>query len=238
MKQGKKRDSRRKAAADVDMSTRDRATFVVNMFREFPEKAFALKQLVAATGDNSREARYAVREIAEKLVEEGVADRCGRDKYRLAVAQLPRYEGVVDMVSSGAAYVRVEELEKDIFVNPRNTNYALDGDRVEVALQRKAHRAGDNPEGVITAVLERSGKRYVGVAEVTRSAIFVHPDSRKLPMDIYFSRREGMKVNDGDKVVFRIDEWREGDKSPRGVLLDVLGRTGDNDTEIDRKSVV
>ena len=59
MKQGKKRDSRRKAAADVDMSTRDRATFVVNMFREFPEKAFALKQLVAATGDNSREARYA-----------------------------------------------------------------------------------------------------------------------------------------------------------------------------------
>ncbi len=232
MKQGKKRDSRRKAAADVDMSTRDRATFVVNMFREFPEKAFALKQLVAATGDNSREARYAVREIAEKLVEEGVADRCGRDKYRLAVAQLPRYEGVVDMVSSGAAYVRVEELEKDIFVNPRNTNYALDGDRVEVALQRKAHRAGDNPEGVITAVLERSGKRYVGVAEVTRSAIFVHPDSRKLPMDIYFSRREGMKVNDGDKVVFRIDEWREGDKSPRGVLLDVLGRTGDNDTEM------
>jgi ribonuclease R len=37
--------------------------------------------------------------------------------------------------------------------------------------------------------LERSRKQYVGVAEVSRTAIFVRPDSRKLPMDIFFSRK-------------------------------------------------
>ena len=44
MKQGKKRDSRRGASANADVSARDREAFVVNMFREFPERAFALKQ--------------------------------------------------------------------------------------------------------------------------------------------------------------------------------------------------
>ncbi|MBR6561331.1 MAG: ribonuclease R, partial [Alistipes sp.] len=120
----------------------------------------------------------------------------------------------------------------DIYVNQRNTRCALDGDRVEVVLQRQPYREGDNPEGAITKVLERSKRQYVGVAEVSRSAIFVHPDSRKLQMDIFFSRKLYPEVKDGDKVVFRIEDWREGDRSPRGVIVDVLGRQGDNDVEM------
>ena len=166
-----------------------RSAFVVNMFREFPDRVFSLKQLSSASGGNTREGRYIVRDIVEELVAEGVVECHGRDKYQLSMAQLPRYEGVVDMIGSGAAYVRVEELETDIYVNQRNTNYALDGDRVEVVLQRQAHREGDHPEGAIVAVLERSSKQYVGVAEVSRVAIFVRSDSRKLPFDIFFPRK-------------------------------------------------
>ncbi len=232
MRQRKKKDSQRPSSPHGERSVQDRRAFIVNMFREFPERSFSLKQLTSASGGNSREARYAVRDMVETLVKEGVVEARGREKYQLSMAQLPRYEGIVDMVGSGAAYVCVEELENDIYVSQRNTGCALDGDRVEVALQRQSHRAGDNPEGVVTAVLERSGKRYVGVAEVSRSAVFVHPDSRKLPMDVFFPRKECPTVNDGDKVVFRIADWREGDKSPRGELIDVLGRTGDNDTEM------
>ena len=229
---GKKRDSRREKSKGRNDGVNVRAAFVVNMFREFPDRIFSIKQLVAASGGNSRDARYVVRDVVESLVEGGVVVRHGHDKYQLSMEQLPHYEGVVDMIGSGAAYVKVEELDSDIYVNHRNMNCALDGDRVEVVLHRPSQREGDNPEGAITAVLERSNKQYVGIAEVSRSAIFVQPDSRKLPMDIFFSRKEYPRVNDGDKVVFRITDWREGDKSPRGVITDVLGPVGDNDTEM------
>ena len=229
---GKKRESRRDNGRGRNDGMSVRAAFVVNMFREFPDRIFSIKQLVAASGGNSRDARYVVRDVVDGLVESGVVVRHGHDKYQLSMEQLPHYEGVVDMIGSGAAYVKVEELDSDIYVNHRNMNCALDGDRVEVVLHRPSQREGDNPEGAITAVLERSNKQYVGIAEVSRSAIFVQPDSRKLPMDIFFSRKEYPRVNDGDKVVFRITDWREGDRSPRGVITDILGPVGDNDTEM------
>ena len=227
----KRKGTRREPASRVD-SMSVRSAFIVNMFREFPERVFSMKQLASASGGNTKEGRYMVRDIVEALVQGGVVESHGRDKFQLSPSQLPSYQGVVDLAVSGAAYVRVEELDCDIYVNQRNTRCALDGDKVEVVLQRQPHREGDNPEGVITKILERSKRQYVGVAEVSRSAIFVHPDSRKLPMDIFFSRKLYPDVKDGDKVVFRIEEWREGDRSPRGVIVDVLGRQGDNDVEM------
>ena len=227
----KRKGTRREPASRVD-SMSVRSAFIVNMFREFPERVFSMKQLASASGGNTKEGRYMVRDIVEALVQGGVVESHGRDKFQLSPSQLPSYQGVVDLAVSGAAYVRVEELDCDIYVNQRNTRCALDGDKVEVVLQRQPHREGDNPEGVITKILERSKRQYVGVAEVSRAAIFVHPDSRKLPMDIFFSRKLYPDVKDGDKVVFRIEEWREGDRSPRGVIVDVLGRQGDNDVEM------
>ena len=233
MRGTKRRGQRREKGATPRVDSKQmRAAFIINMFREFPDREFSMKQLVSASGGNTKEARYMVRDLVEALVEQGVVVRHSREKYQLSTSQLPHYEGIVDMVASGAAYVRVEELESDIYVNQRNVNYALEGDRVEVVLQRQALRAGDNPEGAITKVLERSNKQYVGVAEVSRAAIFVRPDARKLPMDIFFTRKDYPQVKDGDKVVFRISDWHEGMRSPRGVIVDVLGQVGDNDTEM------
>ena len=233
MRESKRKGLRREKGTAPHMDSKQmRAAFIINMFREFPDREFSLKQLVSASGGNSKEARYLVRDLVDALVEQGVVDRIARDKFQLSTSQLPHYEGTVDMVASGAAYVKVEELESDIYVNQRNVNYALEGDRVEVVLQRQALRAGDNPEGAIIKVLERSNKQYVGVAEVSRAAIFVRPDARRLPMDVFFPRKEYPQVKDGDKVVFRISEWHEGLRSPRGVITDVLGPVGDNDTEM------
>ncbi|MBO7195552.1 MAG: ribonuclease R [Alistipes sp.] len=227
----KRRKESQKGSPRMD-SKSVRSAFIVNMFREFPDREFSMKQLTSASGGNSKEGRYIVRDIIEALVVGGVVERCSRDKFQLSASQLPHYQGVVDLSASGAAYVKVEELDCEVYVNQRNTHCALDGDKVEVVIQRQAYREGDNPEGAITNVLERSNRQYVGVAEVSRAAIFVRPDSRKLPMDIFFSRKLYPEVKDGDKVVFRIEEWREGDRSPRGVIVDVLGRQGDNDVEM------
>lgn len=208
----------------------DRASMILNLLREFPNNKFSLKHLASASGGASKEGRRETLEILGRLYDEGIVEECAREKYRLTRMHLPQYEGVAEMTSGGSVYVRVEGLESDIFVNPRNAATALDGDRVEAVV---VHRSSDGKlEGEITRIVERSRRPYVGVAEVGAHQIFVRVDSRRMPMDIYLSKRTYPQVHDGEKVVVRIADWQPGSKSPVGELVEVLGMAGRNDTEM------
>ena len=208
----------------------DRTSVILNLFREAPNNKFSLKHLASASGGASKEGRRETLEILGRLFEEGIVEECAREKYRLTQKHLPHYEGVADMAPSGSVYVKVEGQESDIFVNQRNTANALNGDRVEVVA---IHRGRDGKlEGEITRIVERSRKPYVGVAEVGAHQIFVRADSRRMPMDIYLSKKQYPDVKDGEKVVVRIADWAEGSKSPVGELVERLGMAGNNDTEM------
>ena len=192
----------------------DRAAIILSLFREFPNNKFSLKHLASASGGATKEGRRETFEILGRLHDEGIVEECAREKYRLTHKHLPHFEGVADMTATGSIYVRVEGEEKDIFVNQRNTANALNGDRVEVVVM---HRGRDGKmEGEITRIVERSRKPYVGVAEVGAHQIFVRADSRRMPMDIYLSKRLYPDVKDGEKVVVRIADWAEGSEEPRG----------------------
>ena len=220
----------KKKRSEHGTKTKDRASLILNLLREFPDNKFSLKHLAAASGGADKEGRRETLEILGHLYDEGVVEECARAKYRLAHKHLPHHEGVASMTASGAVYVRVEGLEGDIFVHQRNAANALDGDRVEVVVMHRS-RNGQN-EGEITRILERSRRPYVGVAEVGAHQIFVRPDSRKMPMDIYLSKRQYPDVREGEKVVVRIVDWPLGSKSPAGELVDVLGLAGNNDAEM------
>ena len=208
----------------------DRAAVILSLFREFPNNKFSLKHLASASGGATKEGRRETFEILGRLHDEGIVEECAREKYRLTHKHLPHFEGVADMTATGSIYVRVEGEEKDIFVNQRNTANALNGDRVEVVA---IHRGRDGKfEGEITRIVERSRKPYVGVAEVGAHQIFVRADSRRMPMDIYLSKKQYPDVKDGEKVVVRIADWAEGSKSPVGELVERLGMAGNNDTEM------
>ena len=208
----------------------DRAAVILSLFREFPNNKFSLKHLASASGGATKEGRRETFEILGRLHDEGIVEECAREKYRLTHKHLPHFEGIADMTASGSIYVRVEGEENDIFVNQRNTANALNGDRVEVVA---IHRGRDGKfEGEITRIVERSRKPYVGVAEVGAHQIFVRADSRRMPMDIYLSKKQYPDVKDGEKVVVRIADWAEGSKSPVGELVERLGMAGNNDTEM------
>lgn len=209
---------------------RDRASLIIQLFREFPNNKFSLKHLAAASGGADRDGRRETLAILDRLYDEGVIEECARGKYRLTHRHLPHHEGICSMTAGGSLFVQVEGLEQDIFVNQRNTLNALDGDRVEVVVM---HRSRDGRlEGEVTAIRERSPRPYVGVAEVGAHQIFVRPDSRRMPVDIFLPKKRYPEVRDGEKVVVRIVEWAHGAKSPVGELVDRLGMAGDNDTEM------
>jgi len=208
----------------------DRAAMIAALLREFPNNKFSLKHLASASGGATKEGRRETLAILDRLFEEGVVEECAREKYRLTRRHLPHYEGVADMTAGGALYVRVEGLDSDIFVNQRAAGNALDGDRVEVVVTHRS-RTGQM-EGEVMRIVERNRKPYVGVAEVGMHQIFVKADSRKMPMDIYLSKRRWPDVRDGEKVIVRIADWQPGSKSPEGELVEVLGMAGQNDTEM------
>ncbi len=213
------------------MDAQDRAGFIVNMFRERPDHAFPLKSLIASSGGADRNGREIVHGILDKLLEQGYIEKRERGKFQLSRAKMKHYEGTVDMTTSGAIYVCGEDFENDVYINPRNAAHALDGDRVELVISNKT-RSGA-AEGEIIKVLKRSDRCYAGVAEVTESAIFVIPDSRRLPVDeIYMPRKKYPKIQSGDKVAVRIVRWDMDDQKPTGELIDVLGKEGENNAEM------
>ena len=209
----------------------ERAAFLQELFRQLPDKKFSLRHLASASGGATKEGRRQTLRIVEQLMADGFVEECSPGKYRLCPARRPRLEGVVEMLANGSMFVRVDGTDEPVYIHARNSLNALDGDRVEVTVTRKA-RGENAPEGEVAAIVERSRKRYVGSVQAGGHSIFVHVDSRRMPVDIYLRKHEGMEVRDGDKVVVRIVEWQPGAKSPVGELVDILGRAGDNDTEM------
>ena len=220
-----------KKRKNIRESFSDRASFIVGMFREQPERKFTLKALAAASGGADKAGRDMTRSILDTLLEQGYIECEGRSGYQLSRSKLTRYQGVADMSNSGNLYVSCSELQSDVFIHSRNSKHALNGDKVEFVVTHTARTGA--LEGEITKVVERSNRCYVGVAEVvSKSAIIVVPDSRRVPVDIYLSRKKYPKVQTGDKVAVRIAQWYDGDEMPIGELVDNLGVTGDNDAEM------
>ncbi len=221
---GKKRNK------NIRTSFEQRASFLAQLLREMPDKSFTLKHLAAASGGADRDGRDLTKAILDRFVEEGVAEYTSR-KYRLSKSNLPHYEGVAQMTSSGSMYVTVEGFDTDVFINPRNTRTALDGDRVEIVVTHRS-RSG-SPEGEVTQVLQRSNRTYIGVVELHSKALaFALTDSRRIPVDIALSRKKYPKLEEGQKVLVRVAEWYDDAKLPTGELVEILGKEGDNDTEM------
>ena len=208
----------------------ERASFIVDMFREFPDNKFSLKHLAAASGGADRDGRTMTFAIVRQLIEEGFVEEVARSKYRLSRAAMPRYSGIVVTATPGALYVHVEELQSDVYVSRRNGGGALDGDSVGVVVARRS-RDGEL-EGTIVEVTERSKRPYIGTAQLTTNSIFVTPDTRRLGVDIYLPRKSYPMVEDGDKVAVRITEWPDGERLPHGELVEHLGKAGENETEM------
>jgi exoribonuclease R len=133
-KKDKKRSTR---GAAKGSHQRDRAAIIMQLFRSFPSRKFALKTLAAQSGGADREGRYQTKAIVYQMVDEGIVEATAASTFRLAARSLPTVEGVAQMLASGSLYITVEGADKDIYVDRRNAARTLDGDRVRVAITRR-----------------------------------------------------------------------------------------------------
>ena len=137
--------------------------------------------------------------------------------------------GKLSMNASGSAYLVSTDLPKDIYIHKSNTNHALHLDSVKIEV---IPGDGRSLEGKVIEIVERFRTEFVGMLQISDKHVFFIPDSNKLSVDFFVPKNKMMKATDGQKVIVRLVEWREGAKNPNGEVVRILGNAGEHETEI------
>ncbi len=210
---------------------------ILKVFFKNPYSGLNYKQISKQLNISDKALKEVVRAHLEVLLKSKSLIEDKRGKYKLNPekhsAYFPRqtyYTGTVDMKQSGKAYIITDIPGPDIFISPYNTNKALNGDKVKVLLL--PGRQGKKPEGQIVEIIKRAKEQFVGTIQVTKYYSFLIPDNQSVPVDIYIPNDKILKAQHGDKVVVKIVEWPENSKNPFGEVIQVLGKPGDNNVEM------
>lgn len=138
--------------------------------------------------------------------------------------------GTIDLSRKGSPVVRPDDSDEEILVMDNNLKNALHGDKVEVSLY--ARKDNGIQEGEVIRIIERYKQTFVGTIEKGPNFAFLLTNHKTMPYDIFIPLNKLMKATTGDKAVAKITEWPEGAKHPIGQIIEVLGSTGDNETEM------
>ncbi len=144
---------------------------------------------------------------------------------------LEQVQGRVAMSREGYAFIIVPDREDDVFVPARKMRGALNNDTVNVAVYTKKSDT-QRMEGEVIEIVERSARPYIGILQIIGRQAWVIVESRFMPYDISVSNKDLPKSAQGQKVAVLVEEWQRGDSNPRGKVVDILGKPGDNDTEM------
>ena len=117
-----------------------------------------------------------------------------------------------------------------IFIAERNSAHAMAGDKVRIAFYAK--RRGREAEGEVIEILERANDTFVGTLEVAKSYAFLVTENRTLANDIFIPKEKLKGGKTGDKAIVKVVEWPDKAKNPIGQVIDILGKAGDNTTEM------
>ena len=212
---------------------------ILDTFQLNPRTIYNYKQIAKAIGVEAQVQKLQTAEILRSLADDDVLTETEPGRYRLNCIG-ESVTGIFRRRSNGRhAFIpdtpATDNADGDaptpepINVDDRNTAHALDGDRVRVQLFKR--RRGE-PEAEVMEVLERAPHTYVGRLEVSKNYAFLVTEDRTLSNDIFIPKAALQGGRTGDKAIVRIVEWPEHASNPTGEVVEVLGRAGDNDTEM------
>jgi ribonuclease R len=191
-------------------------------------QTFSTKQIFKLFKINERKIKLEIAALLESLAERGIISRF--DGKFTAHVEPEILEGVVDYVNPRFAYIVIPERETDVIVQTKNLKQALDGDTVKVAIFPTS--GNKKAEGEVIEIVKRYRTEFVGRIEISNRFSFVVIDHKKMHFDIFVSNSEILNAKQGEKVVVQLVRWNEKDRNPIGKVIKVLGKAGENETEI------
>ncbi len=214
-----------KNAVNYENLTQD----ILAIFRANEDKSFSYKDITQRLNITDTKTRNRVIRTLAQQTAKGKLIKIDRSKYTID-GTTDYYEGVVDMTSRGDAYILVEGLDNDILVRNKNLHTAFHKDRVQVYVFKE--RKKTNSEGEVTKIVERHKDRFVGVLQKQKTFGFVVVQDPKMYTDIFIKGENLNDAEDGDMVLVTLNDWYKKDDSPRGKIIEVLGKPGEHQTEM------
>jgi ribonuclease R len=202
---------------------------VQNVFAEAGRKMLNYKQIARRLELDDTENRNEIIKILKQLEADNIIEEIDAGRY-VAVFTHNFVIGKVDMTHQGNAYVKPEDGGEDVFISSEFKNTALHGDIVKVVLL--AHKMQGKQSGEIIEVIKRNKAVYVGVLQVHYNYAFLIPDDKKMHTNIFIPQDKLNKGKNGEKATARILEWTIENENPIGEVIDILGRPGQHETEM------
>lgn len=202
---------------------------LLNYFRTKPNEAFSLKQLFQALKLTTHPGKMLCIDVVEEMLEDNFLIEIEKGRYKINdKGQI--LTGTFVRKSNGKNSFIPEEGGEPIFIAERNSAHAMNNDKVKVALcaKRKKHQL----EAQVIEILEHANETFVGVLKVSKNYAFLLTETGTLANDIFIPKDKLKGGKNGDKAIVRITEWPEEAKNPFGEVIDILGKAGDNTTEM------
>lgn len=211
------------------MKKSEMVEYLTNFLHARPTESFSMKQLFHALNLTTHPLKMLCTDIVNDMVEEGILMLTEKGQYRLN-DHGQFLTGTFQRKSNGKNAFLPDDGGEPIAIAERNSAHAMNNDKVKIALfAKRKHR---NPEGEVIEILERANDTFVGNLKVNKNYAFLLTESRTLANDIFIPKDMLKGGKDGDKAVVKIIEWPSDAKNPIGQVIDVLGKAGDNTTEM------
>ena len=192
------------------------------------KKAFNYKQIAFGIGATHPANRLDVINMLDELSAADEINEVSLGRYKAKANRGTENVGIFIRRSTGRNAVEIDD--EHILVAERNSMHALNGDKVRVEVS--ASRKGQEPEAKVIEILEPKDQVFIGTLEVDKNYAALVTDSKYLASDIIIPRSKLKGGKNGDKAIARITVWRDDEKNPRGEVVDILGRKGENTAEM------
>lgn len=204
---------------------------ILRFMNEKSGKIFNYKQIADGIEYKNPRQRELVIQSIHKLLSDKRIKEVEKGKYIINLNIEGTLTGTIDFNQTGNAYVKVEGLDDDIFIHSKNVKDALQGDTVLIVTY---HFKGRKIEGSVLEVIERKREQFVGTFQFIKHKDFgfVVGDKKQINTDIFVPKGKIGGAQDGDKVVVKMTDWKQGEKNPEGEIIQVLGVPGEHETEI------
>lgn len=222
------------------MKTSNLKSLILNIFQNAPAISIKFNPLFKKLHLKKSD-KPTLRDTLRTLVQAKVLNKDGK-YYQLASPPAGRklYEGkiVLDSDQDFAVDVSTEFGHERVKIRKKYLSTALVNDRVKVsiieAVGRTSLSVGARKEAIVESIIERGDHNIVGKIQFPagrKDYGFVVPDDKKFRKDIYIPGKYLKGAKNGDKVMCNISEWEYQDLSPEGKVVEVLGPSGEVETE-------
>ncbi len=202
---------------------------LIDFFNHHQDDTFNTRDIFNGLGIKSTSVKGLCMRLLDDLVFDGYLVEPSMNRYRLA-NKSSILTGTFKRSSDGYNLVYPDDDGEPIVIPDHKTAHALNDDYVRVTLH--AHRRGRGREGEIIEIIKRAHDTFVGILRVQKHYAFLMTESRIMHTDIFIPRDQLKGGKSGDKAVVKLTEWPAESRNPIGKVIDVLGPTGDNDTEM------